>query len=62
MPEIPNQMVTIHEATKRLKISRTSLYGLIKRGDIRTYKIGKRVLISELEISRFLSYCVVPPE
>ncbi len=61
MPEQGTELLTLYEAGKRLRMGRTKLYYLVKKGDIRTYKIGRRLFISTLEIERFLSYCLPSP-
>jgi excisionase family DNA binding protein len=45
---------TIVEAAERLTISRSSLYRLIGRNQIRVVKIGHRSVIPAEEISRLL--------
>lgn len=44
------------DAARQLSISRTSLYRLIRRGDLRTVKIGAgRTVIPTSEIDRLLA-------
>lgn len=45
---------TVDEAIKRLAVSRTTLYELIKAGEIRPFKIGRKTLIPEAELRRFI--------
>lgn len=49
--------LTIRTACDRLSVSRTRLYELIGSGDIAAIKIGRRTMILEAEIARFLSQC-----
>ena len=44
-------LVTVDEAAGRLGISSNHLYGLIKKGEVKSVKLGKsrRVLMSELK-------------
>lgn len=49
--------LNIRNACDRLSVSRTRLYELIGRGDIAAIKIGRRTMILEAEIARFLSQC-----
>ena len=44
----------IPEACGRLGIGRSSLYALIKSGEIRTIKIGSRTLIPEAELLKVI--------
>lgn len=46
--------VSVHEAALALGISKISLRRLIYKGLIRTYKIGRRRLLSVEELQRFL--------
>ncbi|KOO80413.1 helix-turn-helix transcriptional regulator [Stenotrophomonas pavanii] len=45
----------IPDACRRLSVSRTTLYELIKAGEIRSVKIGTRSLIPEVDLQRLLS-------
>jgi len=45
----------IPAACRRLSVSRTTLYELIKAGEIRSVKIGTRSLIPEVDLQRVLS-------
>jgi excisionase family DNA binding protein len=45
---------TISEAADYLRISRALLYRLVRQGDIRTTKIGKRTIVRGGELERFL--------
>lgn len=45
----------IPDACRRLSVSRTTLYELIKAGEIRSVKIGARSLIPEVDLQRVLS-------
>ncbi|HEL4265748.1 MULTISPECIES: helix-turn-helix transcriptional regulator [Stenotrophomonas] len=45
----------IPDACRRLSVSRTTLYELIKAGEIRSVKIGTRSLIPEIDLQRVLS-------
>ncbi|MFN3683006.1 MAG: helix-turn-helix transcriptional regulator [Fimbriimonadaceae bacterium] len=49
-------LVTIKQASQALGISRTSLYGLIRAGQIRTVRISRRtVRIAKRELERFVA-------
>ena len=45
---------SIRTATDMLAIGRSSLYALIAEGKIRPVKVGRRTLISDQEIRRFV--------
>jgi len=51
----PAGALTVRQACERLQICRTTLYGLIRAGRIRTVAIGKRgVRVPASEIERFV--------
>jgi excisionase family DNA binding protein len=60
-PPIANQ---VNEACRRLGIARNLLYQLINAGQIKIIKIGKRTLIPETELVRFVESRIprTPPE
>jgi excisionase family DNA binding protein len=41
----PADLLSVEEAASRLRIGRTTLYGLISTGDIETVTIGRRRLV-----------------
>ena len=45
---------SIQSSTRILGIGRSSLYGLIAEGQIRIVKIGRRTLITDPEIRRYV--------
>ena len=45
---------SIQDSTRLLGIGRSSLYGLIAEGEICTAKIGRRTLIPDKEIRRYV--------
>jgi len=48
------ELHTVNEVLRLLKISRANLYRLIKEGQIRPIKIGDRTLFTEKELNRFI--------
>ena len=51
----PNEVYTTEEAQKLLKISPSTIMRLIKKGIIRTAKVGKQYRIMGKELLRILS-------
>lgn len=51
---------SIQSSTQILGIGRSSLYGLIAEGKIYTVKIGRRTLIPDREIRRYVE-SLIPP-
>jgi excisionase family DNA binding protein len=45
---------TVDETIEVLSIGRTSLYALVKRGEIKPVKLGKKTLFLSPDITRFL--------
>jgi excisionase family DNA binding protein len=48
------RLLGVKEAAKQLGISRSTLYGLLGRGELRPIRVGRRVLISITELERFV--------
>ncbi|MCI5826096.1 MAG: helix-turn-helix domain-containing protein [Arcanobacterium sp.] len=48
------KLFTITETAQQLKISRSALYDLLKKGSLKNVKLGKRSFITESELSRFI--------
>jgi excisionase family DNA binding protein len=46
------RLYSLHEAETALRVSRSTLYRLIERGELRSVKIGDRRLIPILEVDR----------
>ncbi|MBC7279152.1 helix-turn-helix domain-containing protein [Nocardioides sp.] len=43
--QIPPVLYRVEEAAEALRLSRTAVYDLIRAGDLRTVKIGRRRLV-----------------
>lgn len=50
----PDSLLTIGEAATELRISRSNLYKIMSRDEIRTLKLGNRTMIQYAEILRFI--------
>lgn len=46
---------SINDTCRRLGIGRTKAHDLINRGELRTFKIGKKTMIPESELLRFVA-------
>ena len=53
---------SIQDSTQLLGIGRSSLYGLIGEGKICTVKIGRRTLIPDREIRRYVESLILPQD
>lgn len=49
-----NKLYTAQEVAERLKVKKTTVYELVKRGELESSKIGKQLRISEEQLSRYL--------
>lgn len=49
----PDRLVSIAEARKLLGVGNTTVFALMKRGEIAARKIGSRTLIPESELRSF---------
>ena len=54
-PPMPVRLLSVGEAARALAISRAALYGLLGRGLIQSHSIGRRRLISQSALDRFLN-------
>jgi excisionase family DNA binding protein len=52
--ERPRRGHTVLEFAEAVHVSRTTAYGMVARGDIRCVKVGRKIIIPDTEISRFL--------
>lgn len=50
-------VVSVDDVTKMLKLSKVTVYKLLKSGKIRTIKVGKRYIIPKRCVSEFLESC-----
>ena len=48
------KLLSIQEACTRLSLSRSTVYTLIKKGELKTVNIGTRRLINSMEIDRYI--------
>jgi len=53
-PYAPRLAYSVDEAAHAISISRTELYRMVKRGDLRARRCGQRILISRRELERYL--------
>lgn len=50
-----NDVVTVDDVTKMLHVSRVTVYKLLKSGEIRTLKVGKKYIIPKQSVIDFLA-------
>ena len=53
-----NKLYTAQEVADRLKIKKTTVYELIKRGELESSKIGKQLRVSEEQLTQYLTEAV----
>jgi excisionase family DNA binding protein len=49
-----NDLLTVDEAAERLRVSRWTIYNLIRSNRLRTIRIGRRRLVPATAVSDFL--------
>jgi putative molybdopterin biosynthesis protein len=50
-----NDLLSAQEVAELLKISRNTVYELIKRGELNSSKVGKQVRVNRKEVESYLS-------
>lgn len=57
-----NKVYTAQEVADKLKIKKSTVYDLIKRGELSSSKVGKQLRVSEEQLSQYLKgfgmFCV----
>lgn len=53
-PPVEPDLLSMVEVSQRLNVSRTTVWRLAKRGDIRTVRIGSRTLVPRTELLRLI--------
>lgn len=53
--EMKRDLYPLPEVVERLGVNRTTVYGLIKSGDIQAVKIGRRTLVPAASIERYVA-------
>ncbi|AAN12643.1 excisionase and transcriptional regulator [Mycobacterium phage Sbash] len=48
-------LLTIPETADALRVGRTTVYELFKRGELRWVQVGARRLVTRVEVDRFIS-------
>jgi excisionase family DNA binding protein len=51
----PAVLLSVEEAAQRLGVKRTTLYGLIRGGEVRSHRIGRRRLVSAAAVAAYAS-------
>lgn len=54
MAGVELKLFTIPEACEALRIGRNTMYKIIAKDEIKTVKIGRKRLVSQHELSRFI--------
>ena len=56
-PAFRSKLLTINAVLSVLRISRTTLWRHMKRGGIKSIRIGSRVLFEPAAVDEFIAYC-----
>lgn len=51
----PPRMLTLAEVAQALTVSRTTVYAIIRRGDLHPVKIGRRAVINLDDLNRYIA-------
>ena len=54
-------LLTPEEAAKVLRVGRTTIYALMKTGDLRPIHIGRSCRLSRVELERYVNRLQAPP-
>jgi putative molybdopterin biosynthesis protein len=52
--KMESNFYTVEEVSKKLKITKLSIYRYIKSGKLKAYRIGKNIRISEENLNKFI--------
>jgi len=50
-----SEFLTMREVAARLRVSHGGVFNLIKRGSLRHYRFGERILVSEQQLEEFIA-------
>lgn len=54
MTSLDQVLLTVEQAAERLALGRTTVYGLVQRGELRSVHVGRSVRIPSSEIVAFV--------
>ncbi|HDS1059583.1 helix-turn-helix domain-containing protein [Pseudomonas putida] len=55
IPAVPQLSVSIEEAAKSIGVARSTIYEIVARGDLPSFKLGRRRMILMAELSAFIN-------
>ena len=58
-PHEPDQLLTITEVTRPLRVSRTMIYWLIQQGELQPLRIGRAVRFRVVDVHNYIRLCTV---
>ena len=61
LPSSDSLLLTPEEAATVLRVGRTTVYALMKAGDLRPVHIGRSCRISRAELERYVQHLQAPP-
>lgn len=50
----PSEWMTVDEMQEYMHTGRTKAFELIKTGEVRSYKLGRRILVNRLSLDRYI--------
>lgn len=55
MPGLPSEVLTVQEVADYLKVTAKTVYGLVKAGELRTFRIGRAVRCRKVDVEQFIA-------
>lgn len=57
MPESSPEFLTVDEVAGRLRVSRSSAYGLVRRGELASHEFAGSIRIRVADLDQFIAGC-----
>lgn len=54
-PAVPQLSVSIEEAARSIGVARSTIYEIVSRGDLPSFKLGRRRMILMAELTAFIT-------
>lgn len=59
---IPSEWMTVAEMREYMHAGRTKAYELVKAGEVRSYRLGRKILVSRPSLDRYIKANGTPVE
>lgn len=61
-PSLEEPLLTVNEAASVLRVSRSQMYALVRAGEVRSYRVGKRFRFDRRDLRLYLGRDEAPSE